>query len=205
MYKRRFSRRRQYRTKRRIRRRFRKSTGYNKKGQRLYFFKRNVDLPPVVLGTAAETAFAQAFRLGDLPGSSEFTALYDSYKINAVKLRFFPSMTESISTSTMNAPQGETRIITVIDRNDATPLNFDGLRQYQNAKVVRINKQFSRFIYKPQILDTSGYSVSPWMSTAFPSIFWYGLKFAAEATGQATGTYRYHIEATYYLSFKTVK
>lgn len=171
----------------------------------IYYFSRYVNYSTVLLTSASPTAVAFSFSLNDVPNYTEFTALYDMYKIKAIKVYFYPAMTESVSTSTTNAPAGETRCITALDRNDATATSFDDLRQYQNAKVFQLNRRHTRYIYKPMIFDTTGYSVSPWLACTSPSVNYYGLKFAAEPTAQSVGNYLYTIEAKFYMAFKSVR
>lgn len=196
------------RTKRRPTRRTRRirSKRAIRSKKKIYYFTRYANFGQLVISPLAPTLTAYTFRLADVPNSSEFTNLYDSYKIKAVKLTFYPAMTQSISTSTINAPAGETRCVTCLDRNDGVaPTSFDAVRQYQNAKVFQVNRRHSRYIYKPMVLDDSNYTINPWVNTTSPNVNYYGLKFAAEPSLQSSGTYQFSVEAKFYLAFKSVR
>lgn len=143
------------------------------------------------------------FSLGDLPTYTEFTSLYDQYKINAVKLTFIPRQTMSNSTATAFNGDNTARFFSAIDYDDGTPpTSVDALREYQTARWSRLLRTHKRFIYKPRIVDTSNYIISPWMSTSAPNANYFGLKVAIEPTGVA---FTFGVEAKLYLSFKNVK
>lgn len=192
--------------KRTYRRRFSKRTRMSKRGQRLYLFKRWVNLGILNVDSTLGLFDGFSFRLNDLPNVSEFITLYDSYKLNAVKIRFIPQMTENVSLSTVNNPQN-VRFFSVIDYSDAsTPLSLDDLRQYQSCKMTSIFRTHQRYIYKPKILDASSSSRSSWIATSAPSTLHYGLKIGVENTLSSVSTQMaFRVEATYYMSFKQVK
>ena len=149
------------------------------------------------------------FSLDDLPDYSEFTNLYDTYRLNAVKITFLPQMTESISLSSLNNPNASVRFFSVIDYNDGNPPgSIDELRQYQNCKFTPVLRKHSRYIYRPKIQDrgqtyTPG---RPWINTTSPDQDHFGLKIGIEPI-QSTNvqSMSYTVEAKYYLSFRAVK
>lgn len=203
-----YRKRRTTRRKRTTRRRFTKRTRTSRRsGQKIHVFKRHVDRGVEIIDAVTGLSYGVNFSLNDVPGSSEFTSLYDMYKINAVKITFIPQMTEIVN-STGSGNPFNSRIISAIDKNDDTaPITADELRQFKTCKVTNITRQHRRYIYKPQILDSSSYSISPWMSTASPGTNYYGLKLWAEPTG-ITGistVFQLRIECVYYMSFKNVK
>ena len=174
----------------------------SKKSQ--YFFSRYTDALGYVNCDGTNPAlYAFNFSLSDLPNYTEFTSLYDMYKLNAVKVTFIPYQTVSNSVATINNADNTARFFSAIDYNDGTaPITTDNLREYQTAKFTRLLKTHKRFIYKPKILDTNGFAISPWMSTSTPTANYYGLKVGVEPTGSAM---HYSIECKYYVSFKNVK
>ena len=192
-------------TKRYFKRKF--SRRYNKRGQRIYRFVRYTGGLGSLYGNDIIPSFAAYnFSLNDLPNSTEFTSLFDMYKINAIKISFIPQMTENISLTTANNPYSNTRFFSAIDYNDgSTPTSIDDLRQYSTCKFTPILKTHTRMIYKPKILDSSSYSVSPWMSTASPSSNYFGLKVGIEPTQSTVITsFEYKVECKFYMSFKNV-
>ncbi|AWW06056.1 MAG: capsid protein [Cressdnaviricota sp.] len=188
-----------------VRRRYVKKR-YNKRGQKLYNFTRHIDLGLLNADSVNPTLVAINFNLNNLPSSTEFTSLYDSYKINAVKIQFIPQMTENVSLSTVNNP-ANARFFSVIDYNDSTaPTSINELREYQNCKMTTLLRTHTRYIYKPKILDTSSYTISPWIATSSPSSIYRGIKVALEPMlSTITTSLAFRIEAKYYLSFKMVK
>lgn len=194
--------------KRTYRKRFNRRSRYNKRGQKVFLFKRFTGaFGTLTLGSITNSYAAYNFSLSDLPNYTEFTALYDMYKINCVKMVFIPQMDTNVSLSTVNNPYASSRFFSVIDYNDGTaPLTIDELREYHTCKFTPILKTHKRVIYKPKILDSSSYSISPWMSTASPSTNYYGLKVGVEAMSSfVTTSFNYNIEAKFYMSFKNVK
>lgn len=193
--------------KRAYRRRFRARTRYSKRGQKLYLFKRFCDYGELSISNALPTFSAYNFSLSDLPNSTEFTSLYDMYKINCVKISFIPQQTQSISIGSINNPNASARFFSAIDYNDGSaPTSLDDLRQYQSCKMTPILRTHKRVIFKPKILDSNGFSISPWMTTASPSANYFGLKVAVEPMESTTTTTMvYTIEAKLYMSFKQVK
>lgn len=170
----------------------------------VYYYTRYADFGEVVTGAITEQTGGFNFSLSDLPNSAEFTALYDMYKINAVKIQFIPQQTVANSISSLNSASNYARFFTAIDYNDSTAPTggVDELREYQTAKYTNLYRKHKRYIYKPKILDGSSTSRSNWVSTTSPGTNWYGIKYAVEATGN---TMTYGVEVKYYLSFKNVK
>lgn len=202
-------RRRTYRSRRRtFKRNFRRKR-YNRRGQRIFPYTRYTGRYGIIsISNISNTFFAFNFSLNDLPNYTEFTALYDMYKINAVKINFIPQQTQSISIGAINNAAGNARFFSAIDYNDGSvPGSIDELREYKTCKYTPIFKQHSRMIYKPKILDRGGaYSVTPWISTLSPDQDYFGLKVGIEAMGSSTTTEMlYSVEAKFYLSFKNVK
>lgn len=208
VYRRRtYRKKRSYGRKRNYRQRFKRTYRYSKRGQKLFLFKRFCDYGELTISNATNTYASYNFSLVDLPSYTEFTSLYDMYKINAVKLTFLPQVTNSISSGAVNNPNASSRFFSVIDYNDGSaPTSIDELRQYHSCRMTPILRKHKRYIMKPKILDSNGFSISPWMSTASPSANYYGLKIAVEPMDStSTTTMIYTVEAKIYMSFKQVK
>lgn len=197
--------------------------------QKVYYFKRHVNYGTIsAAGDGAQINWSTNFILEDVPGYTEFTALFDSYKINAVKIAFLPVYNVSYPvTSASGAPVTTTpalsntaflpafiRTFSVIDYNDDTPLTTaDEYREYANCKVRQITKVHSRYI-KPKILmDSTNSAVvnpmkNPWINTSVTDIPYLGIKFGSEplpADSVASGNSMFRVEAKFYMSFKTPK
>lgn len=196
-YRRRTSRKRSYR------RRFRRSYRYSRKGTKVFLFKRFCSLGTVAADSALDQFFPFSFELNNVPGFTEFTQLYDFYKINGIKISFIPTQTVSNSLSTVNSAQN-TRFFSVIDYNDdATVSSLNDLRQYKTCKWTSAFKTHTRYIHKPKHSIASYVQSRQWCSTSVPNTEWYGLKVGIEAMGSTVSTsMNYRVEAKYYLSFK---
>lgn len=207
VYRKRYYRKRSYGKRKAYRRRFKRSYRYSKRGQKLYLFKRFCDYGEIYPTNVTPLLGAINFSLSDLPNSTEFTGLYDMYKINCVKLTFLPQQTVNNSLGTVNNANASTRFFSAIDYNDgSSPGSIDELRQYQSCKMTPILRPHKRVIFKPKILDTNGFSISPWMSTASPNANYFGLKYGIEPMDSSTTTTMiFSVEAKMYLSFKNVK
>lgn len=207
VYRKRSYRRRRVTRKRAYRRRFTKRYRYSKRGQKLYLFKRHLDYGELTLNNLLPTFAVYNFSLSDLPNSTEFTTLYDMYKINCVKITFLPQMTQNVSLGAVNNAYASTRFFSAIDYNDGNaPTSYDDIRQYQSCKVTPILRPHKRVIFKPKILDSNGFSIAPWMSTASPNANYFGLKVAVEPMDSSSTTSMiYTVEAKFYMSFKQVK
>jgi len=181
-------------------------SGMNK----VYYFTRYMignQLGTVDINNINPTYFGFNFSLQDVAGYTEFTALYDMYKINAVKIVFLPQITQNISLGSINNPEANARFYTALDFNDATaPTSVDAIKEYKTCRYTPILRAHKRYIYKPKILDTNGFSINPWMSTTNTTANFYGIKGAVEPMFSTTTTdMSYTIECKFYLAFKNVK
>lgn len=150
------------------------------------------------------------FKLSDLPSGSEFTNLFQAYKINGVRLDFVPTANSAdVGSATMHLPI----MHYVYDFDDtAPPTSYTEVFQYDTVKSRRCDKPWSLFI-KPKVLTEAfqqgvtqayGYSRNMWLSTAYPSVEHYGVKYYLESPVIQSNTL-IKVYATYYLSMKSVK
>lgn len=167
--------------------------------------RRNGDQGDIICTLGAATYGAFLFRLSNVPNSTEFSALFDLYKINAISCTFYPQQT-AITTHIAPAVQN-VRAFTAIDYNDSDPpLSVDTLRQYDTVEVHSVVDQFTVYIANPKFADTTGAVRTGYINTSSPSTVHYGLKYAIEPLSPgSTGTYTYRVETTYYFSFKNAK
>lgn len=184
------------------------SNRYSKREEKRFLYTRySSTFGSLAVSPLSQTLGGYQFSLNDVPNYTEFTNLYDMYKINGVKLTFIPQQDANTSLSPVNNAIANARFFSAIDYNDANPpASVDELREYKTAKWTSILRPHVRYIHKPKIFDTSGYSISPWMATTSPSVNYFGLKVAIEPTeATITTTFTYKIEAKFYMEFKNVK
>lgn len=149
------------------------------------------------------------FKLNDLPGATDFTNMFEQFKITGVKLKFMPTIgTESNPnyTGTVMEP-----LATAIDRgaNDlvvAGP-SFSSLLENQDVKLRNSQKPFSVYIGSPtfhQPADAASqvtYRLG-WLDSELSTsrdVDAHGLKYAFPATRSATNAIWYRVYATYYI------
>lgn len=169
----------------------------------IHQFKRKLQKTTIV--SNANGAFQ--FQLNDMPNYTEFSTLFDCYKIVGIKLHFLPYIQENIDLTKVFG-----QVATCIDYTDAsTPATFNEVLEYQNAKLhIPTNRGFTLY-FRPRaavaIYDglTTAYAQSDpktWINTSNPDVPYYGVKYAwnGVTTNMSIAVY-----ATYYVKFKQVK
>lgn len=161
--------------------------------------------------------------LSDMPSYTEFTTLFDRYKICGIKIKFTPFNTSSATVSTTGPLVGGAGAIwhSVIDYDDATlptasDAGIDAIRQYPSYKMKQVlnstGAPMHRY-FKPRLAAAvySGAFTSyanmrnVWIDAASPSVQYYGLKAIVEAQQPTTATATYMLvkaEATIYFAVK---
>lgn len=160
-------------------------------------------------GTAMTT-----FTLGDVPGNSEFSNLFEEFKLKKVSYRWVLTRDPAFATTTANRGNFA-RIMFTHDHNDQTvPANFAELQQYQRQREVWLNESRPHtrwFTLKTNTLDvgytgvaTSNYSANykRWVSVADSGTPWYGLKYVYDALYAGTQLF---LECRYHLVFRGQK
>jgi hypothetical protein len=150
-------------------------------------FVRNFDAGVLVGSTAADTLGALKFVLTQLPSYTEFTTLFDQYRIARMEYTFLPYFT--IGTPSAYAPF----IATAVDYDDGTaPASFAAIQQYENSRVISAYNKFS-VSYQPHIAIAaySGAFTSyannraGWIDSASTAVEHYGVKWVI---GQCSGS-----------------
>lgn len=167
----------------------------------------------VTSGTSA-TFGVLAFKLSDVPVPTDFTNLYDQYRIKAVKVNFIPvtnvTFRQSIGDLAVVGTAFSDRFFTVFDLNDATnPTSINAMREYKDCKWSPYTRIHKRFCYPKPLYEMSGNipatGKSPWIPTSSTNVDYYGIKWGFEhPTSIATGTY-FTIECKYYMQFRGPK
>lgn len=182
--------------------------------QPVHYFKRTVWLPEWYVATANTDTFATLnFRLNQLPNFSEFTSLYDQYKINGVKFELIPrydTNTQVGSAGIATPAHYSSQNWTAIDYDDTvTPTSMADILQYQNVKRTGSSRIMTRFI-KPKFADTifasgviSGYRPQKgFIDCTYPNVEHYGVKFGFSSNPLAL---TYGLRMTFYIALKNVR
>lgn len=164
-----------------------------------------------------------SFRLNNIPTYTEFTNLFEQYRINAVKLTFIPEwiggldQNNAYMSSTGGSPFiSSPRLYTLIDKDGDPQTNTED-RMLENSKARLIkapHRPFSIFVRKPcaqfEVATSLGFSgaapkASPWLDCDNYGVNHFGCAIGAQVNGSATASMPYRIVATYYMQFKIAK
>jgi hypothetical protein len=153
---------------------------------------------------------ALSFKLNLLDNYTEFTALFDMYKIDYIEVKFIPQFNmQTITTNSTITPN----LYTVLDYDDATaPASISELRQFSTFREDRFDYVVTRAIQPRMAVAaysgafTSYANTRSWVDCNSPGIEWYGVKYGASAgaSGQ-TNLQTWSYVVSYYISFKHVR
>lgn len=182
---------------------------------RTFFFKRNFDVGSLSGSSAGAASGGHSFQLSDIPNFAEFTALFDQYKICAVKVRVIPTqnVTQAAPTS-VTAFNFGVRYAFVIDYDSSNSLgSFDDAREFGTVKIKQITKGMTRY-FKPRVKSANENDSSTivasgnrrtWLNTALTNIPHYGMRVIIEQLPAAGINVDLQFETTVYLAFRNVK
>lgn len=154
------------------------------------------------------------FFLSQLPNYTEFTNLYNEYKVSRIKVKFmYSANSQDVSTALLSTALPT--IYTAVDPNDSTlPTSVSELLQYKSFRARRADKPFSVY-FKPQFATaaysgtfTSYAAQTGWIDTSSPSVKHYGLKWIVDPMFYSTGTNvtgRLQTIITYYIKCRGTK
>lgn len=177
-------------------------------GKKIHYFKRTAYFSGFLAGsTLLDTFSSIQFTLSQVPNVTEFTNLFDCYRINGVKVKLMPRA----NSAEIGTNQGMIKLFSTIDYDDATvPTAITDLLQYETLKTTSSNREHTRY-FKPKIAKTvfqtslaSGYSQGTgWLDCDNTAVPHYGLKLALQQL--PAGAQSYDVQVTYYLAFKQVR
>lgn len=123
------------------------------------------------------------FSLNDLPSSSEFTSLFQLYRLDEVNIKWRPEYTEltdaALVSNAVNV--GFNSAVSVIG---ATPVTVADVLQNSNCSTTSITKEHD-VRFRPALLMDGTSPCYCFVSTASPSSNWWGLQYAIPPTGVA--------------------
>lgn len=173
--------------------------------ERVHRFKRNLALTTIT-GAGTTVLAGKSWQFSELPNYTEFTALFDQYKITHIKAKFM-LVTDpgGVSPATAFVP----RIWTVVDHNsDSAPSTINELRDSGTVRCRTLNPYRPVVVNLKPYVSTETYSSvaalmrkSPWINTTNVNPYHYGMKYAIETLPT---NYKVEIECTVYFSTKNV-
>jgi hypothetical protein len=184
--------------------------------QPIQYFKRSVWSPSTFnLTNGIDNFRGLNFRLNQLPNFSEFTSLYDQYKICGVKVELYPrydtaTQTPGLIGTSPDTSYQQTRVFSVLDYDDSSTFTtMDTLMQYQNIKETSSVQKHVRFLkpkYANRIFATGvsdGFKPgSGFIDCTYNNVEHYGVKFGFQAPSMNLS---YDMRTTFYLAFKNVR
>ncbi|AUM61741.1 capsid [uncultured virus] len=175
-----------------------------------------------VLAAVNYGAIGASFRLSDLPNYTEFTNLYESYKINRITVRITPMATGAAAGAAFSSTVTQTAILFhwCLDYDDssvptASDAGVQALRQRSGYKFRNIYANDGKPIviswvprvaasyYNSAVSTAYGQKASPWLDEGSDSCPHYGLKMITEtvSTGAAV-LHFFKVDTKLSLSFK---
>jgi len=123
------------------------------------------------------------FSLNDLPNYSEFTALFDLYKIERIEIEWTPEYTE-LTDASLASNAVNVYFNTAIDPAGNTPGAVDDVLQYRTLHSTMITKRHKRD-FVPSYLMDGIVPTACYISTASPSSNLWGVVYGIPACGVA--------------------
>jgi hypothetical protein len=155
-----------------------------------------------VTSTTVETLTALYFTLDGVSGATEFTALYDQYRLLGVNVELFPSSDTMVGGS----------IYAASDYDDAAaPASVGAMTQYSSAVRFPPGKPIvlksDKLAVDVSVFGTSGSAPgvnlrSPWIDCGKSDVQHFGIKLAATAT---TAVVTYTINVRYTMQFRNIR
>jgi hypothetical protein len=166
---------------------------------KVHSFKRSFPLNVINFSTVAPVFATGYLTLDAFPNYTDFTSLFDSYRILQAKVTFVPLA----KGNAVGLP-----FYTVIDYDDAaTPSSTGEMFQYDTLQISSTNDLTERVFY-PRVADAqytgstfTGYGrgeVGKWIDSASPNVQHYGIKYALPVStfGNASGAFQPIVTAT---------
>lgn len=130
------------------------------------------------------TLVAFVFTLDQLPDYTDFTRLFDMYKIQKIEIQWNPEYTE-LTDAALVSNAVNVYVNSVVDLTDASsPSSVDELLQSQQLQQTSVTKVHSRK-WQPTFLMGGLVPCSCWLPTSSPGSRHYCVKVAVPPTGVA--------------------
>ena len=123
------------------------------------------------------------FSLNDLPNYTEFTTLFDLYKIELIEIEWYPEYTV-LSDGGVTSPAVNVQLNTAIDPAGNSVVTVNDVLQYRTLHATGISKPHKRVFVPAYLMD----GIAPcacYISTASPSTNLWGVVYGVSPTGTA--------------------
>lgn len=202
-----------------------KRRGYKKKFHKraprriqnnFHYFKQHAELGNLEVVAGTPKFFANSFQLSQLVNVTSFDTLYDHYRINAVKVTYYPpysvyNATSVAGTNVANVPE----LYLVTDTDSSVPVDTIGqLDSYTHCKRRFFTKPVSIFL-RPKVTmpvyNAGGNAFcnpikNPWIDMVNKDVIYYGVLGAITCSQQANlPAMLIRVTADFYVSMKNVR
>lgn len=151
---------------------------------------------------------ALVFALSDLPGVTDFTALYDQYRIVAVQVKFIASYPDYNVTAAAGSQLG--LFFTAIDLDDGAAPTASLL--HENSTMISTHP--TRDVTRRLVPHTASAAyagaftsyankIGEWLDCSSPGVEYYGVKYCLEVS-VGTALPIYNVECTYCVEFRSI-
>jgi len=156
----------------------------------------------ITTSTTLEVDQSYYFTLDGIAGYTDFTGLFDQYRIVDIVAEAVPNSDTPCGVGMLVSP----------DYDDSASATYSQLLQYSAAVRIPVGKTFTCHIRRPAV-DMLAYATgagtrvgvcrrSPWLDCASSDIQHFGLKIAIPAT---PSVYKYNIQFTFYMHFRMAR
>lgn len=173
----------------------------------IHHFKRTYHDTGIIVSNSGAAVGARNFTFDKLPGYTEFTSLYDEYRINKVVYKFIPNYT-GVDMNPLSTALSMCNFHSILDFDDSTaPAGFTEILQYPSYKMTRGNRMHTR-AFTPAISfevgGNIGYSIKykQWINCSNITVPHRGIKYVVD---QSTATGTFNVITTVYFSMKGVR
>ncbi len=171
----------------------------------VYRCKQLAEPTSITASNSAVVTGAYSFTLSNLDQSASFQAIFDEYRIEAVRFTIYPTSNAlQVPTTSTTA---FTQLYNIIDYNGGSTPNTAALcREKESCVILQPGESCSR-VFKPQPQTSSGIIQpdSQWSRTTTLDLTWYGTTiFVPQVTAAQTLLQVWNIEVEYFLAFRNL-
>lgn len=190
--------------------------GISSKPEYTVEFTNNIEADRFANQALAQTKGVVTFFLSDCMGYNNYTAIFDYYRINWVKVRFVPILTQTVNRpydDSTSPTGGEIPLfVTGLDRDSTTaPVDLNDMLERGHKKVTSAIKPHTwtftpnRLVQVYESPTSTGYKIDTdtksFLDCADPTIPHFGLKWVLGAASPSNA-YVYEVRITYNISFQ---
>lgn len=172
----------------------------------IHYFKRTAFYSGYLSGsTTADVGGALIGQLSQVPGYTEFTSLFDQYKIMGLRFRLSPRA----NSAEVGTNQGIVKVFTAIDYDGGTaPTVIADILQNESLKISKSTRDVVRY-FKPRfnattsaLVGTGNMNTRGWLDCSNATVAHNSLQFVIQQL--PAGVQSWDVYVTYYLAFKNV-